>query len=310
MSKILKRPMFRKGGSANEGIMSMAVPRKNYQEGTSFEELIADDPYLQEVYGLAQAGYGQDRERQKSDILANLLIRGGLGLVSGEGAGKGTLGAVATAFKKPTDVALTEMQQLRQDPAKMLTAKTAIAQKGAERLARIKSQQSLLDAEKKARVMLGPDASREQIRKKAAEIIEQQTFGVEKRFEETQKQKRLENYESSYGLTGSAAEEYYQFETNRGKIEAATGKPVRSFIKGERNQQGQVDYRRKSRNKPDGIYIDPINGNYIEVINGVPRVIPNPLGGSQKVSEIPKIKEEVVTTDVQDQDILSDAYYG
>jgi hypothetical protein len=30
MSKILKRPMFRKGGPTNEGIVSMAQPRKKY----------------------------------------------------------------------------------------------------------------------------------------------------------------------------------------------------------------------------------------------------------------------------------------
>jgi hypothetical protein len=38
MSKILKRPMFRIGGSANDGIMSMAAPRKNYQEGSEYEK--------------------------------------------------------------------------------------------------------------------------------------------------------------------------------------------------------------------------------------------------------------------------------
>ena len=38
MSKILKRPMFRIGGSVNDGIMSMAAPRKNYKYGTDYEE--------------------------------------------------------------------------------------------------------------------------------------------------------------------------------------------------------------------------------------------------------------------------------
>jgi hypothetical protein len=33
MSKILKRPMFRKGGPTNEGIVSMAQPRKKYAVG-------------------------------------------------------------------------------------------------------------------------------------------------------------------------------------------------------------------------------------------------------------------------------------
>jgi hypothetical protein len=313
MSKILKRPMFRKGGKVEEGVMSLAAPRNNYETGgaVDFEKLLADDPYLQETYELAKAGYGRDVARERKDVLANLLIRGGLGLVSGEGAGKGTLGSIATAFKKPTEQALTEMKGLRQDPAKMLTAKTAIAQKGAERLKLLDLQNKKLDAEKKARVMLGPDATAEQIQKKASEILNQQIFGVEERFREKSKQDKLDDYETNYGLTGSAGEEYYQFEKNRGKIEAKTGKPVRSFIKGERTQTGKVDYTRKSRNKPDGIYIDPINGVYIEIINGVPSVIQNPLSGNQQVSSIPKIEEEVITTaETRETDGLSDPYYG
>ena len=224
--------MFRKGGKVEEGVMSLAAPRNNYQEGgaADFEKLIADDPYLQETYELAKAGFGRDVQQERRDVLSNLLIRGGLGLVSGEGAGKGTLGAIATAFKKPTEQALTEMKGLRQDPAKMLTAKTAIAQKGAERLKLLDLQNKKLDAEKKARVMLGPDATADQIQKKASEILNQQIFGVEERFREKSKQDKLDDYETNYGLTGSAGEEYYQFEKNRGKIEAATGKPVRSFI--------------------------------------------------------------------------------
>ena len=312
MSKILKRPMFRKGGKAEEGVMSLAAPRKNYQEGgKSFEDLLAGDDYLKEVYDIAQAGYGRDVEQERRDILSNLLIRGGLGLVSGEGAGKGTLGSIATAFRGPTEQALVEMKGLRQDPAKMLTAKTAIAQKGAERLQMLKNQENLLDAQKKAKVILGPDATADQIQKKASEILNQQIFGVEERFREKSKQDKLDSYETNYGLTGSAGEEYYQFEKNRGKIEATTGKPVRSFIKGERTQSGQVDYTRKSRNKPDGIYIDPINGVYIEIINGVPSVIQNPLSGNQQVSSIPKIEEEVITTaEARETDGLSDPYYG
>ena len=32
MSITLKRPMFRKGGQAEEGIMELATPRKNFAE--------------------------------------------------------------------------------------------------------------------------------------------------------------------------------------------------------------------------------------------------------------------------------------
>ena len=42
MSKILKRPMFRKGGKVEEGVMSLAAPRNNYQEGgaVTMEQLL------------------------------------------------------------------------------------------------------------------------------------------------------------------------------------------------------------------------------------------------------------------------------
>ena len=142
--------MFRKGGQAMDGVMSLASGgRAKYQDAgrVTMEDLIKDDPYLEEVYKTAQAGYGRDVQQERSDVLANLLIRAGLNLVSGEGAGKGTLGAIATSFKGPTDVALKEMAALKQDPARMLVAKTAIEQKGAERLAEIKQKNALLDAQ-------------------------------------------------------------------------------------------------------------------------------------------------------------------
>ena len=50
---------------------------------------------------------------------------------------------------------------------------------------------------------------------------------------------------------------------------------------------------------------------YIEIINGVPSVIQNPLSGNQQVSSIPKIEEEVITTaETRETDGLSDPYYG
>ena len=40
MSITLKRPMFRKGGQAENGIMELATPRRNYKDGKTREELI------------------------------------------------------------------------------------------------------------------------------------------------------------------------------------------------------------------------------------------------------------------------------
>ena len=49
MSRILKRPMFRKGGSPNKGIMTGLVDRKQYAEGINKEETAKNVGVLEEV---------------------------------------------------------------------------------------------------------------------------------------------------------------------------------------------------------------------------------------------------------------------
>ena len=130
MSKILKRPMFRIGGSVNDGIMSMAAPRKNYAVGTEYRQ-----KYEQTLPMIMEAiGPGRD------DRLARLLISGGLNLVGGTGAGGGTLSAVAKSFKQPTEEFFkaqdAEDALLRQIRGSVATG--AISSVDAERLARLK----------------------------------------------------------------------------------------------------------------------------------------------------------------------------
>jgi len=367
MSRILKRPMFRKGGSAMEGVMSLAAPRKQYnsgtdpyedrfmklveklreagftqqeaieearerlsekkayggrigyQNGTSFEDIIKDDEFGSEVYDLAKAAVGRDVQQERSDVLANLLIRGGLGLVSGEGAGKGTLGAIATAFKKPTEQALTEMAALKQDPAKMLTAKTLISQRGQERLAEIQNRNKLLDAQKKAKIIVGPqkegetDAEyAERVNTEAKNIIMAPIDAakkVDERFQIGRKDDKLKEYKDDFNLTGDAAELYYQFEKNAATVREKTNKPVRGFMKARPKGAG-IQY--DGRNKQPGIYYDPYNNNYIEVIGGVATVIPNPLTGVGPMSEIPDVGNKNIVEQTQPSldDGLSDPMYG
>ena len=87
MSRILKRPMFRKGGSVNEGIMHGIVDRKGYSEGTykerALEALRTDAPRDTSMY--------------------EMLIGGGLNLVSGAGAGEGLMSNVARSYKGPSE---------------------------------------------------------------------------------------------------------------------------------------------------------------------------------------------------------------
>ena len=110
MSRILKRPMFRIGGSANEGIMSNVVPKRaGYQNPTdavSIEDnytINENDPIYRDAMRRAQilskfAGTG----RSQGDRLADFLIQGGLNSVGGVGAGGGTLQGIAKSFKEPT----------------------------------------------------------------------------------------------------------------------------------------------------------------------------------------------------------------
>ena len=133
MSRILKRPMFRIGGQANEeGIISMATPRKNYQTGGYDMEAIEK---VKRAYRDA-AGPGPNTR----DSLNDLLISGGLNLLSGRGAGKGTLGAVAESFKDP--YAAFAKSTAGEDAFKRQLDIAAVTQgitsQDAERLARIK----------------------------------------------------------------------------------------------------------------------------------------------------------------------------
>ena len=134
MSRILKRPMFRIGGSANDGIMSMAAPRKNYENGSDY-----DQQYKRNVSLLEKAaGTGRDLRNRQMD----LLLEGSLNLLSGAGAGKGTIGALATSFKKPAEdfIKGSQAEETAQRQLRMAAATSAITSSDAERMARIKAQ--------------------------------------------------------------------------------------------------------------------------------------------------------------------------
>jgi hypothetical protein len=86
MSRILRRPMFRRGGEVGEGIMTGIVDRSNYANGTAKERLMkAFEEYP--VQGV--------------DPLSQFLIQGGLNLMSATPRG-GVLATAAEAFKEPT----------------------------------------------------------------------------------------------------------------------------------------------------------------------------------------------------------------
>lgn len=96
MSRILKRPMFMKGGSVGQGIMNK-VERKMYNKGTTFEE----------AYKKIQPLYKQAVTQKRDDDLANFLIRGGLNLISGSGKeDQSLLQELSSAYRGPTEEAI------------------------------------------------------------------------------------------------------------------------------------------------------------------------------------------------------------
>ena len=114
MSKILKRPMFRKGGSINEGIVSLAQPRRNYQYGTSIEELLRRFPESASAIksgaareGLISAFAGPGMS--KDERLANILISGGMKYAYAKPEGN-LIATAAKSFQEPVERALKEKQ--------------------------------------------------------------------------------------------------------------------------------------------------------------------------------------------------------
>ena len=126
MSRIFKRPMFRKGGEVMEGIMTGIKPRQNYLTGGD----------VTEQYDKIYSGMSPS----KDEILTKLLISGGLRGMSQTGGG-GTLGNLAKAFQEPTDQALSELFASKRSgqQSALKAAEFGLGLKSASELQRIKS---------------------------------------------------------------------------------------------------------------------------------------------------------------------------
>jgi len=140
MSNILKRPMFRKGGNVGQGIMNK-VERKMYNKGTTLEELSATSPTAKqalEYSKLYQAAYGPENY---DDVISNLLIRGGMNLITGTGEDQGLLRETVSAFREPTTAAMQAVAKKKAvlPQARVLGVQSAIQGKLAKDLQEIKS---------------------------------------------------------------------------------------------------------------------------------------------------------------------------
>jgi len=97
MSRIFRRPMFRKGGGANmNGIMSGIEDRENFQEGTPSR--------VEELAAANLKTLGGDQQDKGFDPLTTFLLQYGPAIASQPAQGKGLSGLISTglaAAEKP-----------------------------------------------------------------------------------------------------------------------------------------------------------------------------------------------------------------
>ena len=234
--RILKRPMFRKGGSTGQGIMTGLVDRTKYAVGDRAKELAEE---YKDILGRPS--------------LDQLLITGGLNLLSGQGAGRGTLGEVATAFKKPTDDLFTDIR------ARNLAAKKmGIEQAQAEELKKFSGSQ--LTNRKKAIVNLrskGTELTEENIDRETARLNRLDEFG--KPLSPDRERAALEaSYLDDYGTAGYKARTHASFDLDVAPKLKAADKVPKDAIRMDK------DGNYKTKGKRPGVYIDVENAKVIE----------------------------------------------
>ena len=121
MNRTLRRPMFRMGGSANEGITSgLDAPRQKYNKaGQVLPYNMADlvkQSQEQAMDPAVRAAYQPYFERPEGEGLSRFLINFGLNLASTPPMGKGFSGLISTAAgaaKEPTAQLFEDLDQQR-----------------------------------------------------------------------------------------------------------------------------------------------------------------------------------------------------
>lgn len=291
MSRVFKRPMFRKGGGANmNGIMSNIQDRENYEDGTQLTPRQRYEQIVNQYSG------------PSTDPLGRYLIEGSLRGLST--AGGTTLQNLSKAFggeplqrffdtqdrqrmsERDMKLAGLEMdidEENRLRKLKEAKEATLQQQKFQEDLLGKKQAVQIAEAEKdrelrrfierskdddaasvkSARIILGKGASSEEIGKLASELEKEARFGVRDRADESIKMKIEQSINENFGLQAGPLENYYKFTTSgkANELSQQTGKTFMGPIK-PKIKRGEITY--KTKNKV-GLYFDPINNVAIEV---------------------------------------------
>jgi hypothetical protein len=250
MSKTLKRPMFRRGGTVNNGIMTGIVDRTKH----------ADDPFV--------TGIGK-----RTDLLApefetildkytpkTRLPIGQLGfnLASGKFAGDGFLQNLVGSLQDPY------RQFTKEDDARERAVRTGAAKLALGQAMKEATPDKLIAAQKEAKIMLPANATPAEIRAKAAELLEKKYTGV------------------TYGDTANFRRAYEDNKKELGKgyravnltvFEEIISPQLRKDGKTPKDRISMKDGKYDTRRKTPGVYVDIENGKVIEITNELEVVV-------------------------------------
>ena len=245
MSRTLKRPMFRRGGKVNDGIMTGLTDRKQLKNGTLNPEMIRGT--TQNILSAMDEFAPMPKTRLP-------IGQFGLDIATGTPIGE----ALKSGYK--TFTTQDDMRRAAMAKRKQAAVSAAISSQ------KNKKNQSVLMAEKEARAMLPRDATPDQIRKKTAELLgikygPGKTYGPEANLE-----RAINAYRGTYG-DGSKAFNHASFDVKVAPALRAAGKNPRANIKFK-------DGKYKTKGKSPGVYIDVENGKVIEFDGNVAVELP------------------------------------
>ena len=245
MARILKRPMFNRGGSSNQGIMDGLVDRTSYENGDIVGRARELTPEMAELLG----EFTPKTRIPLGSIGADLM------------SGKGFKDTAIDNYRTYT-TADDKRNAAVQGSAVKLGLSQAIAEAKPDK-------SSVLAAEKKAKYLLrneGKELTPQNIISKTAEIIKSEmqgkTYSPAANFEAA---KRM--YIQTYG-EGGKAHYHASFDQKVAPQVRASGQIPKGRIKMKDN--GEY----KTKNKSPGVYVDVDNGKVIEFDGNIAKEIP------------------------------------